>query len=71
MKLSQDAAKLTIPGRKTIYRIFKGSEEDAVCLIDIIQAVDEPAPEAGKRVLCRHPFEVGGRRSTEAFTVVL
>lgn len=58
MKISQDAAKLTIPGRKVIYRIIKGEDEYAEYLIDVIQTVDEPPPEAGKRHLCRHPFEV-------------
>ena len=56
IKLSQDVAKLTIPGRKTIYRLLGGTGNEA--LIDLIQSVSEPPPEPGKRILCRHPFEV-------------
>ncbi len=56
IKLSQDMAKVTIPGRKTFYRLIGGSGNEA--LIDLILRADEPPPEDGKRILCRHPFEV-------------
>ncbi|OQV25078.1 Nicotinate phosphoribosyltransferase [Hypsibius exemplaris] len=59
IKLSQDVAKLTMPGRKTIYRLSGGSGNEA--LIDLIQRVSEPPPEPGKRILCRHPFEESKR----------
>jgi hypothetical protein len=29
--------------------------------MDIIQRVGEPAPEVGKRIMCRHPFEESKR----------
>jgi len=53
IKLSEDLEKVTIPGRKEVYRLF-GSDGHA--LIDLMQKHGEPAPQAGNRVLCRHPF---------------
>eukprot|EP00053_Salpingoeca_punica_P025322 m.16827 g.16827 ORF g.16827 m.16827 type:complete len:627 (-) comp7729_c1_seq1:119-1999(-) len=58
MKISADLAKVTIPGRKVCYRLF-GKEGQPIC--DLMQTVDEPAPVAGDRVLCRHPFEESKR----------
>ncbi|XP_055351332.1 nicotinate phosphoribosyltransferase-like [Paramacrobiotus metropolitanus] len=59
IKLSQDVGKVTIPGRKTFYRLVGGSGNEA--LVDIVQGVDEAPPEPGKRILCRHPFEESKR----------
>jgi len=53
IKLSEDLEKVTIPGRKEVYRLY-GSDGHA--LIDLMQRHDEPAPLPGHRVLCRHPF---------------
>ena len=53
IKLSEDLEKVTIPGRKDIYRLY-GSDGHA--LIDLMQKDGEQAPVAGQRVLCRHPF---------------
>lgn len=53
IKLSEDLEKVTIPGRKDIYRLY-GSDGHA--LIDLMQKYGEPPPLAGNRVLCRHPF---------------
>ncbi|KAK4018097.1 Nicotinate phosphoribosyltransferase [Daphnia magna] len=53
IKLSEDLEKVTIPGRKDIYRLY-GSDGHA--LIDLMQKHGEPPPLAGNRVLCRHPF---------------
>jgi len=58
IKLSEDVEKVVIPGRKTIYRLF-GQEGHPV--MDIIQRVGEQAPEVGKRIMCRHPFEESKR----------
>lgn len=55
IKLSQDIAKVMIPGQKDIYRIFNTEGHP---LVDLICRKGETPPEAGKRVLCRHPFEV-------------
>lgn len=53
IKLSQDVEKITMPGNKSAYRLFGA---DGHALIDLLQKVDEPAPQAGQKVLCRHPF---------------
>lgn len=58
IKLSQDVEKVTMPGRKNAFRLY-GSEEWAV--IDLLQKEDEPAPVAGEKVLCRHPFQESKR----------
>lgn len=58
MKLSQDVEKVTMPGRKDVYRLFG---QDGTALLDLMQQTDEPAPEISKRVLCRHPFQESKR----------
>ncbi|XP_077990290.1 nicotinate phosphoribosyltransferase-like [Glandiceps talaboti] len=58
MKLSQDMEKITLPGKKDVYRLYG---HDGHVLVDLMQREDEPAPQAGKRVLCRHPFEESKR----------
>ena len=55
IKLSQEVEKVTMPGKKIAYRLYS---DDGLALIDLMQRPDEKAPEAGKRVLCRHPFQV-------------
>ena len=54
IKLSQDASKVTIPGRKEAFRLI-GAE--GVPILDLVVRVGEMQPQARKRVLCRHPFE--------------
>ncbi|XP_041473895.1 nicotinate phosphoribosyltransferase-like isoform X1 [Lytechinus variegatus] len=63
IKLSQDVSKVTIPGRKVVYRLFS-SEGHA--LIDLMQQVDEEPPKPMERVLCRHPFEESKRAYVKA-----
>jgi nicotinate phosphoribosyltransferase len=58
IKLSNEAAKVTIPGRKAAYRLFRG---DGKAYLDLMVAVGSPPPQAGERVLCRHPFEEATR----------
>ncbi|CAG0917796.1 unnamed protein product [Notodromas monacha] len=53
IKLSQDVEKITIPGKKEAYRLYG---HDGHALIDLLVLPDEPEPQAGQRVLCRHPF---------------
>lgn len=47
-----------MPGRKNCFRLY-GTEGWAV--IDILTREDEPAPEVGEKVLCRHPFHESKR----------
>ncbi|XP_035828184.1 nicotinate phosphoribosyltransferase [Aplysia californica] len=58
IKLSEDVEKVSIPGRKKVYRLFGA---DGTALVDLLQEESEPAPEIGKRVLCRHPIQESKR----------
>ncbi|XP_063869239.1 nicotinate phosphoribosyltransferase-like isoform X1 [Scylla paramamosain] len=58
IKLSQDMEKITCPGKKSVYRLYG---EDGHALIDLMHRTSEEAPQSGKRVLCRHPFQEGKR----------
>lgn len=58
IKLSLDVEKVTIPGCKSVYRLFG---KDGHALIDLLQMKDEPPPEKGQRVLVRHPFQESKR----------
>lgn len=53
IKLSLDIEKVTIPCKKQVYRLY-GKEGFAI--LDLMARDDEPGPEEGQRVLCRHPF---------------
>lgn len=53
IKISQDIAKVTIPGRKNLYRLY---DNQGKALCDLLTKMEEPAPVAGERVLSRHPF---------------
>jgi nicotinate phosphoribosyltransferase len=54
IKLSQDIAKVLIPGKKEAWRIFGESRK---ILLDVMVMKDEAGPVVGERFLCRHPFE--------------
>jgi nicotinate phosphoribosyltransferase len=54
IKLSNEVAKVTIPGRKEAYRLVRG---DGKAYLDLMVGVGSPPPQPGERVLCRHPFE--------------
>jgi nicotinate phosphoribosyltransferase len=56
IKLSQDIAKILVPGRKNAYRIYSSEGEPLLDLLVRINDVDD-VPVVGKRFLCRHPFE--------------
>lgn len=62
IKLSQDVEKMTIPGKKDVYRFYG---QDKYALVDMMQKANEEPPAAKQRVLCRHPFE----ESKRAFVV--
>lgn len=53
IKLSQDVGKITIPGKKEAYRLIG---EDSRPVLDIMIQVGEKPPQAGEKILCRHPF---------------
>ncbi|CAF1060501.1 unnamed protein product [Adineta ricciae] len=53
IKLSQDVEKVTIPGRKNLYRIF-GSDGKALC--DLLTKFEELSPKEGERILVHHPY---------------
>ncbi|ERL93855.1 nicotinate phosphoribosyltransferase [Dendroctonus ponderosae] len=58
IKLSQDVQKVTIPGKKDVYRLYG---EAGYALIDILQRTSETSPIEGRKVLCRHPFQEAKR----------
>ncbi|EEZ97420.1 nicotinate phosphoribosyltransferase [Tribolium castaneum] len=58
IKLSHDVGKVTIPGRKDVYRLYG---ENGNALIDLLQKSSEAPPKVGEKVLCRHPFEESKR----------
>ncbi|XP_046382956.1 nicotinate phosphoribosyltransferase isoform X2 [Ischnura elegans] len=58
IKLSQDVGKVTMPGKKTAYRLYGA---DGHALIDLLQRSIESTPEVGQKVLCRHPFQESKR----------
>ncbi|MDP2436557.1 MAG: nicotinate phosphoribosyltransferase [archaeon] len=58
IKLSEEAEKIPIPGRKNVYRLFGSA---GIPLIDVMCRADEPAPVVGSQILCKHPFVEGKR----------
>lgn len=54
IKLSQDVSKVTIPGRKEAYRLIGTNGKP---LLDLMTGVNENAPEVGRKMLCRNPFD--------------
>jgi nicotinate phosphoribosyltransferase len=58
MKISQDHAKVTIPGSKAGYRLYNSAGEP---VLDYMTHASAPAPETDVRVLCRHPFDANKR----------
>lgn len=58
MKISQDHAKVTIPGRKAAFRLFCQMGQP---ILDYMQHASAAPPQAGDRVLCRHPFDANKR----------
>mmetsp|Transcript_575 Transcript_575/g.1396 ORF Transcript_575/g.1396 Transcript_575/m.1396 type:complete len:173 (-) Transcript_575:1998-2516(-) len=61
IKLSQELAKVTLPGRKRAYRLY-GGPGNRVPLVDYLCLADEDPPQAcgeatdERGVLCRNPF---------------
>lgn len=57
IKLSQEVSKVTIPGKKDVYRIYGTNH----ALIDLLQRSVEEPPKPNEKVLCRHPFQESKR----------
>lgn len=53
MKLSSTPEKVTIPCKKSAFRLYG---KDGNALLDLLIMDSEPKPVPGKRILCRHPF---------------
>ncbi|CEF66205.1 Nicotinate phosphoribosyltransferase [Strongyloides ratti] len=53
IKLSQEMEKMTLPGKKSSYRIYGKGENP---IVDFLCLDNEPEPKVGKEILCRHPF---------------
>jgi len=58
MKLSDEAEKMTIPGRKEVYRLVGTNRHP---LVDLMMQAGQPAPQIGERILCRHPVSEAKR----------
>lgn len=58
IKISQEVAKVTIPGRKEGYRLLNAN---GVPILDLMVDTKSEAPKAGSRILCRHPFAAAKR----------
>jgi len=58
IKLSNDASKITLPGRKALYRL-KSHDGEALC--DLILSPSDPPPVCHQKFLCQHPFELQKR----------
>ena len=54
IKLSEQISKMTIPASKDAYRLIGANRQP---VLDLLIRSGEQAPEPGKRVLCRHPFD--------------
>nr|XP_039259039.1 nicotinate phosphoribosyltransferase-like [Styela clava] len=53
LKLSEEVAKINIPGRKEIYRLYTN---DGTAIVDLVQHAKEDPPKVNERILVRHPF---------------
>ncbi|KAM8966677.1 nicotinate phosphoribosyltransferase [Pelodytes ibericus] len=62
MKLSEEEEKMTLPGSKTIHRLY---DADGHPFLDLLSLKDEPAPEGGKEVKI---WKLNGIREAERVT---
>mmetsp|Transcript_1374 Transcript_1374/g.1836 ORF Transcript_1374/g.1836 Transcript_1374/m.1836 type:complete len:548 (-) Transcript_1374:68-1711(-) len=59
IKISQDVAKVTIPGKKEAFRLRDAKGKPLLDLL--LDASADEKPQAGQRLLCRHPFSASKR----------
>ncbi|XP_022947790.1 nicotinate phosphoribosyltransferase 2-like [Cucurbita moschata] len=58
IKLSEDVSKVSIPCKKRTFRLYG---KEGYPLVDIMTGENEPPPQVGERILCRHPFNESKR----------
>ncbi len=58
IKLSDETHKMTIPGRKEVYRLVGANRHP---LLDLMVEAGKPAPKSDERILCRHPVNEAKR----------
>ncbi len=68
IKLSQEKAKTTIPGKKEVYRLI---DQHGFPITDLMIRVGEAPPKVGEKILCRHPFEEAKRAYIKPSNVLL
>ena len=56
IKLSQDISKVTLPGRKDLYRLWGSDIKQKGPVLDIMVLHGEAPPSLDAKLLCRHPF---------------
>jgi nicotinate phosphoribosyltransferase len=66
IKLSEDVEKVTMPGKKDVYRLYGA---DGHALIDLLLQAGEDPPKEGQKILCRHPFHESKRAWVSPATV--
>eukprot|EP01102_Stenamoeba_stenopodia_P001958 TRINITY_DN11771_c0_g1_i1.p1 TRINITY_DN11771_c0_g1~~TRINITY_DN11771_c0_g1_i1.p1 ORF type:complete len:587 (+),score=118.00 TRINITY_DN11771_c0_g1_i1:96-1856(+) len=55
IKLSEEFAKVSLPGKKDAYRLF---DKTGTPIFDVLTLHNgKEVPEANRKILCRHPFE--------------
>ncbi len=54
IKISEEPAKVTIPGRKNAYRLYG---EEGYPLLDVMLGEREDPPGPSQRILCCHPYQ--------------
>ena len=57
IKISQEFSKMTIPGRKVVYRLHGRAGKPLLDVLVSCDTPDEQRPRAGKPIMCLHPFE--------------
>ncbi|NWH83169.1 PNCB phosphoribosyltransferase, partial [Piaya cayana] len=62
LKLTEDEEKMTIPGTKTIYRLY---DADGHPFMDLMALEEEPSPSAGQELVVHFLGQLG-----EASTVI-
>eukprot|EP01101_Sappina_pedata_P009347 TRINITY_DN5428_c0_g1_i1.p1 TRINITY_DN5428_c0_g1~~TRINITY_DN5428_c0_g1_i1.p1 ORF type:complete len:583 (+),score=215.95 TRINITY_DN5428_c0_g1_i1:22-1749(+) len=66
IKLSESMEKITLPGRKEAYRLY---DRNGGPIFDVLAKAGGEIPEAGKKILCRHPFDETKRAFVTPTTV--